>query len=236
MISFIIPAHNEEALLGRTLSALHESAHALGEPYEILVANDTSTDRTAALALEHRARVVAVNRRQIAASATPGAGGDGRPVHFRGRGHGRDGAGTAGSAADIARGAVGGGCSVHVEGRLPLYAVVLWPLLSPLFHVFGLAPGCFLFCTRRAYFAAGGFNEALYWGEEVAFGRRLKRQGRFVMLHEFVTTSGRKLPGAHRPGTSPGRRSAGSGWAGVAAQGAGVLVRAAAGTALTGQY
>ena len=28
MISFIIPAHNEEMLLGRTLSAIHESARA----------------------------------------------------------------------------------------------------------------------------------------------------------------------------------------------------------------
>jgi hypothetical protein len=31
LISFFIPAHNEEALLGRTLSAVHESARALSE-------------------------------------------------------------------------------------------------------------------------------------------------------------------------------------------------------------
>src|SRR5688500_11536833 len=34
VISFIIPAHNEEALLGRTLAALHRWAPATGEPYE----------------------------------------------------------------------------------------------------------------------------------------------------------------------------------------------------------
>ena len=50
VISFILPAHNEEALLGRTLSALHESARALGEPYEAIVANDASTDRTGEIA------------------------------------------------------------------------------------------------------------------------------------------------------------------------------------------
>ncbi|HEV3263874.1 MAG TPA: glycosyltransferase, partial [Gemmataceae bacterium] len=62
MSSFIIPAHNEEALIGRTLSALHEFAPALSEPYEIIVANDTSTDRTGEIAREHGARVIAINR------------------------------------------------------------------------------------------------------------------------------------------------------------------------------
>jgi cellulose synthase/poly-beta-1,6-N-acetylglucosamine synthase-like glycosyltransferase len=89
-------------------------------------------------------------------------------------------------------GAVGGGCTVHLDGRLPHYAVILQPLML-IFHVVGLAPGCFLFCTRQAYRAVGGFNEAMHWGEEVAFGNRLKRRGRFVILHEFVTTSARKF-------------------------------------------
>jgi glycosyltransferase involved in cell wall biosynthesis len=73
VISFIIPAHNEEALLGRTLAALHAAAGALREAYEIVVADDASTDHTAAVAQEHGARVVAVNRRQIAAARNAGA-------------------------------------------------------------------------------------------------------------------------------------------------------------------
>jgi hypothetical protein len=77
---------------------------------------------------------------------------------------------------------------------VPLYAAVLeravLPVLLPLLKV---APGCFLFCTRQAYQAAGGFDEALSWSEEVAFARRLQRQGRFVLLREFVITSGRKV-------------------------------------------
>ena len=40
------------------------------------------------------------------------------------------------------------------------------PVLLPLLK---MAPGCFLFCTRQAYLAAGGFNETLAWSEEVAF-------------------------------------------------------------------
>jgi hypothetical protein len=72
-LSYFFPAHNEEALLGRTLAALHESARELSEPYEVVVANDASTDRTGQIALEHAARVVAVDRRQIAATRNAGA-------------------------------------------------------------------------------------------------------------------------------------------------------------------
>src|SRR5688572_21460895 len=73
MISFIIPAYNEELLLGRTLRALDDAARGLGEPFEIIVVDDASTDRTADVAREHGARVVSVNRRQIAATRNAGA-------------------------------------------------------------------------------------------------------------------------------------------------------------------
>jgi hypothetical protein len=47
MISFIVPAHNEQACLGRAVQAIHESARATGRPYEIIVVDDASTDATA---------------------------------------------------------------------------------------------------------------------------------------------------------------------------------------------
>ncbi len=52
MISIIIPAYNEEALLGETLRAVRASADVGGAPYEIIVVDDGSTDGTAA-AVEH---------------------------------------------------------------------------------------------------------------------------------------------------------------------------------------
>ena len=72
MISFIVPAHNEQACLGRTLQAIHESARAVGQPYEIVVSNDASTDATAEIAQQNNARVVNVNHRQIAATRNSG--------------------------------------------------------------------------------------------------------------------------------------------------------------------
>jgi hypothetical protein len=56
-----------------------------------------------------------------------------------------------------------------------------------------LASGCFLFCTREAFRAAGGFDETLFGAEEAAMSQAMRRQGRFVILRESVTTSGRKL-------------------------------------------
>jgi len=66
-------------------------------------------------------------------------------------------------------------------------------VLPTALRILRLAPGCFVFCTREAYLAAGGFDEGLYASEEVGFAQRLKRQGRFVILREFVVTSARKL-------------------------------------------
>jgi len=195
VISFIIPAHNEEALIGRTLSAVHASARALGEPYEVIVADDASTDRTSAIAREHGARVVALDRRQIAATRNAGArAAAGELFVFVDADTVVTKRALWAAVRALRGGAVGGGCSARfADGPVPFYGLVLERLLPPVLQALGLAPGCFLFCTRRAYLAAGGFDEALYATEEVAFGRRLKRRGRFVILREFVFTSGRKL-------------------------------------------
>ncbi len=62
MISFIVPAHNEEAWILRCLAAIRCAMGPLDEPYEIVVADDASTDSTALLAEQHGARVVRVDR------------------------------------------------------------------------------------------------------------------------------------------------------------------------------
>jgi glycosyltransferase involved in cell wall biosynthesis len=194
MISFIIPAYNEELLLGRTLTAVTAAAQALGQPFEIVVADDASTDRTAEIARGHGARVVPVAHRQIAATRNAGAkAANGDMFVFIDA----DTVVTAGAVAAaveaMRQGAVGGGCAFRFDGRVPLYARVLAAVALPIYRVFGLASGCFLFCTRAAFHAVGGFDEGLFGAEEAAMSRALHRQGRFVLLREVVTTSGRKL-------------------------------------------
>ncbi len=55
MISFIIPAHNEALWIGRCLGSIRTSMEKLGEPYELIVVDDASTNQIAA-GHRHRGR------------------------------------------------------------------------------------------------------------------------------------------------------------------------------------
>ena len=195
MISIIIPAHNEAELLGRTLSAIDQAARAVNESWEVIVVDDASTDRTAEIALEHGARVIAVNHRQIAATRNAGArAAKGDRLIFVDADTMVTVPAVRAAIHTLRKGAIGGGAMVRFDGPVPLYAQIMERVLLPFFiPLLKLAPGCFLFCSRTAYLAAGGFDETLFWSEEVAFGNRLKRFGRFVILREYVITSGRKV-------------------------------------------
>src|SRR5438093_3645106 len=131
MISFIVPAHNEEALLGRTLSAIHESVRVSREPYEIVVVNDASTDRTGEIALEHGVHVISVSHRQIAATRNTGAAAATGDILIFVDADTTVAEPALRAAMDAVRqGAVGGGASVRFdEGRLPIYDRVRYLLL-----------------------------------------------------------------------------------------------------------
>jgi GT2 family glycosyltransferase len=90
-------------------------------------------------------------------------------------------------------GAAGGGSAFRFDGNLPTYAWMMQHLARPVYRRLGLASGCFLFCTRTAFDALGGFDESLYAAEEAAMSRALARYGRFVVLRQSVVTSGRKI-------------------------------------------
>jgi glycosyltransferase involved in cell wall biosynthesis len=194
MLSFIVPAYNEETLIGRTLEALTRAARSIEEPYEIVVADDASTDRTAVVAEAHGARVVRVDRRQIAATRNAGAlEAKGDRLIFVDADTVVNEAVVRAAIEAMNQGAVGGGSAVTFDGLLPRYAELIHPTMVRIFRSAGLACGCFLFCTRRAFDAAGGFDEKLFASEEIWMSRALKRHGRFVVLREGVMTSGRKL-------------------------------------------
>jgi glycosyltransferase involved in cell wall biosynthesis len=193
MISFIVPAHNEELLIAATVRAIHEAARAWGG-YEIVVADDGSTDSTGRLAAEHGARVVRTERRQIAAARNAGAReARGDVLVFVDADTLANTAAVGGALRALERGAVGGGALIRFDGPVPWYASVLLGVLVVVFRLLRLTGGCFVFCTRAAFEAAGGWDERLFAGEEIIFARALKRHGRFVVIRERVVTSGRKL-------------------------------------------
>lgn len=193
-VSFIVPAHNEEPLLPATLAAIHAAAAACGIEYEIIVADDASTDRTAHIAAEAGARVVAVQHRQISATRNSGArAASGGVLVFVDADTLINPEVLLRAVQAVAQGAVGGGATVRFDGQVPLYAKVVLPLMTMLMRRTRLAAGCFVFCTRPAFEAVGGFDERLFGAEEIALSVALKKIGTFVILREAVLTSGRKL-------------------------------------------
>jgi glycosyltransferase involved in cell wall biosynthesis len=194
VISFIIPAHNEQAGLGRTMEAIHDSARAVGQPYEIIVVDDASTDATAEVARQHQATVVPVNNRQIA--ATRNAGGraaHGERLFFVDADTTINPRAVAAALRYMDKGAVGGGAPVLFEGKVPLPVQLFAYLAIIISKLAGSTGGAFMFCTREAFRATGGFDERLFWAEEGVFGLALKRQGRFMVLWRPVLTSPRRI-------------------------------------------
>jgi glycosyltransferase involved in cell wall biosynthesis len=195
MISFIVPAHNEEAWVGRCVSAIRNAAESLGEPHEIIVVDDASTDATAAIARQQGAQVIRVEHRQIAATRNAGARQARGDVLFFVDADTLTNAPAIQSALRAIRaGAIGGGCVPRFEGWLPWWFRLTEPLIEPAVRLARFLPsGAFLFCTRSAFETTGGFDENYFAAEEVMFVAALKRQGRFAILAETVVTSGRKI-------------------------------------------
>jgi glycosyltransferase involved in cell wall biosynthesis len=195
MISFVVPAYNEEKYLPDALRALFASAGEVGEPFEVVVADDASTDRTAEVARAFGARVVSVGNRQIAATRNAGArAARGDVLFFVDADTQANPAAIRAALRALRNGAVGGGCLIRFEGRVALWARATLPLVTLAFRMAGFTGGCFLFCTRAAFEAAGGFPEKMFAAEELAFARALKRLGRFAVLRPVVVTSARKVP------------------------------------------
>lgn len=197
LVSFVIPAHNEERLIGATIGAIHAAARAAIQPpseYEIVVADDASTDGTRALAESMGARVVSHDRRQISATRNLGARlARGERLVFVDADTRVTPAAIAFALRAMDRGAVGGGGAVRFDGRVPLYARVFLFVLTIVFRLLRLTGGAFFFCRRDALEAVGGWDESVFAGEEIELAKALKRHGRFVVVAHPVVTSGRKL-------------------------------------------
>lgn len=194
MISFIVPAHNEARLIDATLVALREVIALLDSPCEVIVVDDASTDGTGERALEAGARVLRVEHRHIAATRNAGAAAaTGDRLFFVDADTLLEPPVVTAALAALDAGAAGGGAAVRLGGRLKRHERWLQDLSILLFRMVRIAPGCFVFCTRAAYEATGGFDEGYFAGEDVAMSRALARHGRFVVLREHVTTSARKL-------------------------------------------
>ena len=183
-VSVLVPAFNEERYLAPVLARVHESFAAGGfADYEIIVCDNNSSDRTAAVAQENGARVVHEPHNQISrARNTAARAARGRWLIFVD-------ADTLVSpeliAATLRRFEDGkvcaGGASLvfDLQNLNPTAASLLW-VWNRISAAAKLAAGSYVYCYRQAWEDCGGFDEAVYAGEELYFSRRLKQWARSV--------------------------------------------------------
>ena len=200
--SFLIPAYNEEHFVGRAVESVHRAARDCAlTAYEVVVCDNQSTDRTADVAQAAGARVVHEPHRQIArARNAAAAASEGSWLVWLDADAVLTGEVLAATLSALDSGRVcGGGAQVELEGapldRAARSAVRGWNWIA---RNFRLAAGSYFFSLREGWAETGGFNEAVYAGEEIGFSRTLKRWGRvrglhFRVLGHAVPSSARKV-------------------------------------------
>ena len=202
-ISIIVPAFNEEKLLGASLAEIRAAAGAftrLGWEFELLVCDNNSTDRTAAIARAAGASVVFEPVNQIARARNTGAAAaTGDWLIFVDADSHPSAELFAEVAEQIASGkCLAGGATVQMdEQKFALdVAIGLWNWTSRLKKWMA---GAFIFIETAAFRQIGGFSRELFATEELDLSQRLKQLARgtgrrIVILHRHpIKTSARKL-------------------------------------------
>ena len=197
-VSVVVPAFNEERLLAQSLQSIRAALRAFEAPgwsCELIVCDNNSTDRTAAIAREAGARVVFEPVNQISRARNAGAAqasgdwlifvdADSMPsieLFSEVR-----------SVISAGRCLAGGATVTFGETTFDVaLAIGLWNALSRLNR---WAAGSFIFCEAASFREAGGFSEELYASEEIELFRRLKRMARrkgrsIVILHRHPLRS-----------------------------------------------
>jgi glycosyltransferase involved in cell wall biosynthesis len=201
-ISIVVPAFNEERGLAASLRSIRGATAAFDEAgwsSEVIVCDNNSTDRTAAIAREHGAEVVFEPVNHISRARNAGAAraaGDWLVFIDADSHPSRE---LFGDLVRIIRDgrAIAGGSTVRLDALdVPSRLIIAsWNAVS---RIMRWAAGSFIFCQSWAFREAGGFSLEFYAAEEIDLSRRLKRLARrrgrtFVILHRHpLQTSARK--------------------------------------------
>ena len=202
-ISVIIPAFNEERLLGETLRQVKMAMEVFarrGWKTELIVCDNNSTDRTAEIAREVDAMVVFEPINQIARARNRGASiATGDWLLFVDA----DSHPSAELFTDVAEQiksgrCLAGGVTVRLDEKhfVAGWVTRLWNCAS---RIFKLLAGSFIFCEAAAFRKIGGFNIEFFAAEELELSKRLWQLARdtnkkVVILHRHpLITSARKM-------------------------------------------
>jgi glycosyltransferase involved in cell wall biosynthesis len=201
LLSIIVPAFNEAALLPACLASAKAAAAACGlTDWELIVCDNASTDATARLAAEAGAKVVFEPERRIARARNAGAAAaSGRWLLFIDADSVLSPESLRAVLAAAESGRVAGGGSLIDFDRKPWWGFVALAAWSAVSRLMGWAAGSFVFCRADAFRDVGGFPPELAAGEEVGLSRALKRwgaargRGFTILTQSRHVSSGRKF-------------------------------------------
>jgi glycosyltransferase involved in cell wall biosynthesis len=202
-ISIVVPAFNEERLLGDSLAQIKAAANAftkIGWKFELIVCDNNSTDRTAEIACAAGATIVFEPINQIARARNSGAAAaTGDWLLFVDA----DSQPSAELFADVAEqinsgNCLAGGATIRLDEKYlaPSLVTCIWNYVSRSFNFFA---GSFIFCDAAVFRKIGGFSKELFAAEELELSKRLKQFARgtgrgIVILHRHpLVTSARKM-------------------------------------------
>ncbi len=179
-LSLVIPAFNEARLLPRLLDTVDVARARFergADAVEVIVADNSSTDRTATIAASRGCLVAPVGTRMIGAARNGGAALASAPllcfVDADMQIHPDTFNAIARALADSR--IVGGATGVTME-RWSAGIAVTYALMVPLVVLTRLDTGV-VFCRRDDFVAVGGYDEARHFAEDVDFLWKLKRLG-----------------------------------------------------------
>jgi glycosyltransferase involved in cell wall biosynthesis len=202
-ISVIVPAFNEEKLLGASLAEINRAASAFlerGWGFELVVCDNNSTDRTADIARAAGAKVVFEPVNQIARARNTGASlATGNWLVFVDADSYPGEKLFADVAKQISSGkTLAGGVTIRLDEKRFVAGLItqIWNCASRFNR---LMAGSFIFVEASAFRQLGGFHNELYAAEELELSQRLKKLARatkrkIVILHRHpIKTSARKM-------------------------------------------
>lgn len=202
-LSIIVPAFNEEKLLPATLQAIRESAVEFtrsGCEWELIVCDNNSTDKTAAIARDHGATVIFEPVNQIGRARNTGArAATGEWLIFVDA----DSLPSAELFLEVLTklrdsGVIAGGCAMNqdLNHRAIIWITEVWNFTS---RKMRWMAGSFIFVRAEAFREIGGFDLKQFAGEEITLSRKLKRLARKrgqrveIVTRARLMTSGRKV-------------------------------------------
>jgi glycosyltransferase involved in cell wall biosynthesis len=201
-ISIVVPAFNEEKLLGETLTQIKSASGAftqIGWESELIVCDNNSNDRTAEIALAVGATVVFEPVNQISRARNSGAAvATGDWLVFVDADSHPSAELFADMVKEIRSGTcLAGGATLRWD-RETFFVALTTRFVNLGFRWRRLLIGAFIFVETAAFRKLGGFSQEAFAGEELELSRRLKHSARetgkrFVILHRHsIVTSARR--------------------------------------------